>query len=760
MADPHNHTHQRRHTPRRRAWATLAIGALLATLLTIAAAPAAVAAPRQADQQAQWKACLGPATQAAGFTDVGMDSVHYDNINCLAYYGITTGTSADTYNPGAHVTRSQMALFLTRMADVAGVTVDDAMDAGFADLDGIGDDRVKAINRLANAGIMQGRTATSFDPLGHVTRADMALHLFAFLDLALDSVLIDTLPRSIDGDGTGHIELNSQDGEVGTPVDDYFGDARRLVPAHVDDAIGAIYELGVTNGTNSQVGERGTFDPFGNVTRAQMASFIMRALGHTNLRPAGLTAQSTSNDTQVSVRTDDFKPMGGVRTEVFTTNFPADAFNTNGACISRFVTNQSPSHNKCRVDFGDLLTDADTGNALWEGVGIAAGNALTITCTATGENEGTADPHEYTFMTGTRGSETDYTVFAWTDMIGEEAHQDSLFQSEPANTLVSTSEAVKAVVTGGTGLDVKMGHSLTYTVQLRDAKGNDVGPAPGVNYNFNVKVDTFRAAAQTSASNGTRAEMDAAQVTADANIDYDSEDFTRVRSVREPDEDGQFTIVVGFRDPTRLRNNPDAGIVVTIETAEGNELYVVNMTMPMGDGTLLPTTATAAAMDAEGLTTTGVKFSDNPSVPDKVEASSATWRLRIPGASNGHSITASVNDQYGDLYRGGTHQLAASDTENATDFPTDEGANLYVINTSGRRSIGYTHTGERPLTQDIDLDLWTRGETAAATDPAIAGSASVHWADRGQQRNDTTGTPILLGDTAFGPHNRGRTRST
>ena len=667
-----------------------------------------------------------------------MDSVHYDNINCLAYYGITTGTSSDTYNPGAHVTRSQMALFLTRMADVAGVTVDDAMDAGFADLDGIGDNRVNAINRLANAGIMQGRTATSFDPLGHVTRADMALHLFAFLDLALESVLIDTLPPSIDDDGTGHIELNSQDGEDGDPVDDYFGDARRLVPAHVDDAIGAIYELGVTNGTNSQVGENGTFDPFGNVTRAQMASFIMRALGHTNLRPAGLTAQSTANDTQVSVRTDDFKPMGDVRTEVFTTNFPADAFNTNGACISRFVNNQSPSHNKCRVDFGDILTDPDTGNALWEGVGIAAGNKLTIECSGTGDRAGTADPHEYTFMTGTRGSETDYTVYAWTDSIGEEAHQDSLFQSEPANTLVSTSEAVKAVVTGGTNLHVKMGRSVTYTVQLRDETGNDVGPAPGVNNGFEVRVDTFREnVANDEPDNTFPAE--------------DSQDYTRVRTDYTPDESGQFTFTVGFRDPRRVTNNPDARIRVTVTRAGDNTLRLVDMTTPMlADG------ATDDADSDESITSGFVRFSDNASAPMAIDASSATWRFRTNTSGNGHSISASVTDQYGDLYRGGDHQLVVtSDAETAADFPTTENANRYLVNRSGRRSIGYTHTGTEPLKQTVTLAVWTRDSTdsegtavVAAAVPGATDDAEVYWADRGTDDIDTVGKPILLGDPA------------
>ena len=71
-------------------WAVLAAGALVASILAVGATPVA-ATERSPDQQAIWKACLGPAMADQGFTDVSMDSVHYDNINCLAHYGITHG---------------------------------------------------------------------------------------------------------------------------------------------------------------------------------------------------------------------------------------------------------------------------------------------------------------------------------------------------------------------------------------------------------------------------------------------------------------------------------------------------------------------------------------------------------------------------------------------------------------------------------------------------------------------------------------------
>ena len=316
---------------RRTGWAIIAAAAMIASILAAVGTSPAAATTRKPDFEAQWKACVGPALEASDFEDVSMDSVHYDNINCLAYYGITKGTTADTFNPSGNVTRSQMALFLARAADAAGVDLGDAMDMGFTDLNADDTERVNAINRLVAKGIMFGDTQTSFDPpsttrfapTDHVTRWEMAMFLFAFLDHALESVLVDEWPASVDGDSAGRVELGSQDGgRTGTRPDDYFGDARRQTPAHVDDRISAIYELGVTNGTNQMIGENGTFDPNGLVTRAQMASFITRALGHTNLRPAGLTSQSTNDDTLVSLRDADFVPVTGERTEVFTTNFP------------------------------------------------------------------------------------------------------------------------------------------------------------------------------------------------------------------------------------------------------------------------------------------------------------------------------------------------------------------------------------------------------------------------------------------------------
>ena len=54
-----------------------------------------------------------------------------------------------------------------------------------------------------------------------------------------------------------------------------------------DSAVSALYELGVAKGTGM-----GYFSPAASVSRAEMAAFITRALGHTSARPAGVSIQS------------------------------------------------------------------------------------------------------------------------------------------------------------------------------------------------------------------------------------------------------------------------------------------------------------------------------------------------------------------------------------------------------------------------------------------------------------------------------------
>ena len=229
-----------------------------------------------------------------------MGGSHYSNINCIAHYGITTGREGGTqYAPHANVTRSQMALFLSRMAVKADIDLDDDTGAGFTDLDGIGADRVDAINRLVNAGIMTGSGNNTFSPLASVTRAEMALWLVNFMVGTTSSDDFLNVKRN-PNDGRYSIEDTGTGETIGGGS--YFGDSRATQPGHVDSAISAAFELGITTGYSDS-----TFKPSRTVSRQEMASFIVRTLAHTNARPKGLTAQRAGNDIQVSMRNAKFR---------------------------------------------------------------------------------------------------------------------------------------------------------------------------------------------------------------------------------------------------------------------------------------------------------------------------------------------------------------------------------------------------------------------------------------------------------------------
>ncbi len=696
----------------------LAAGALVASILAVGAAPAAAApAKQQPDAPSEWLACVGAAKAGNDFTDVSMDSVHYDSISCLAYYGITTGKTADTYDPQSSVTRSQMALFLTRAADKAGIDLGDAMDVGFTDLGMSGADRVAAINVLASKGIMPGRTATTFDPEGLVTRADMAQHLFTLLDLALDSIHIDTLPESVDNDGTG-IELNVSGGSGDRP-NDYFGDVRRTQPVHVADMINAVYELGVTTGTNGMTGDMGTFEPEANVTRAQMASFIMRALGHTNLRPSGLTVQQTENKTQISVRGADFAPVVGQQVELISSSYPEDAFDRSGSCItdpayvkSVFTTSDGSvitgGFDTCSIDLEDEATNAE-GNVEFA-VGSLSGSRTTITCAGTGIT-GFSDKFQ---LTGEPGAPD--TVWAWQGDLHDTVGRDTELVKPVSGNAGAPASAESVIISGGSRSNVKMGQTLTYTIQLVDGNRMPVGPNPNDVNDFRVTIAKNE---EQTAGDGT----------------YNSPVFRDTKTY-SPDGSGLITIKITNPDPKRFgpngpdsaadtRSDPDVQVSVTVAGATGNTLTLIDQTA----GTSTPTTGVLP----------DVVFSDNASAVTSVSATSSTrWRLLSTVTSrNRNTVSVEVSDQYGNPYGGNGNTVVAAGSNVAWEAS-------YSLPSSGRRSINYTYTGTAAGQQDITV---TVNDSDGNPIAGVTDTTSVQWADAaGAPADSAAAVAVLVGD--------------
>ena len=224
--------------------------------------------PTSEEQEQQWQACLetmvndeivvfaapepepefGPAcpegeVPSAGFVDVISTSVHAPAIDCIAWYGITIGTTATTYEPGGTVTRGQKASFVARMLREAGVELPEVDEDAFGDI--AGSTHAEAISQMAELGVVEGRNAETFLPSSAVTRAQSASMVVRALDLVLDD------PLAVPDEG---------------PFVDTAGSTHA-------EAIDAAAQAGIVLGTTPT-----TFEPNADNRRDQMASMLARAL--------------------------------------------------------------------------------------------------------------------------------------------------------------------------------------------------------------------------------------------------------------------------------------------------------------------------------------------------------------------------------------------------------------------------------------------------------------------------------------------------
>ena len=178
------------------------------------------------------------------------DSIFEGAIEAIAAEGITLGCNPPAktrYCPDDLVTRGQMAIFLVRTFDYG--------NNGGGDLfvDDNGAVYEDAADRLKTALVTQGCNPPANDRYcgdDFVTRAQMA------------GFLVRALGLTDDGGGSLYVD---DDNSIFEPAIDRLGTA------------------GITHGCNPPVNDR--FCPEDNVTRGQMAAFLMRALGLTPINP-------------------------------------------------------------------------------------------------------------------------------------------------------------------------------------------------------------------------------------------------------------------------------------------------------------------------------------------------------------------------------------------------------------------------------------------------------------------------------------------
>ncbi|MYB02856.1 MAG: S-layer homology domain-containing protein [Acidimicrobiaceae bacterium] len=645
------------------------------------------------DHTVDAKACVGEATDDQGFTDLGTFDHAVSNINCLAYYGISAGRTAETFDPKANVTRSEMALFLYATANLMGVDLMGGdMMVDYGDISELGENRQNAITALARNGIMSGRGSMAFEPGADITRAEMAVALVN---------LVDHVSSNLSKDDNGLFVF----GENKVRPNDSFADAYASVSQPVNNAISAAYELGITSG----VGD-GMFGPSLSVSRAQMAVFIINALNHSNVRPAGTTAQVVTREAGaaeiiVSVRDADFAPVANMAVDAFRANAAQDdrAFKADGSCSSR--TTAVDGTTKCEIDGADPVTDS-------------LGNTGLTSLSATDIGEG-------------------LTVWIWTGDVGDKFDEmgDYLEISVDPQPKKAAS-ATQAAISSDLGLkgagDARYGQQVTFTIQLQDGEENSAAtPDGGVKYTLRLEVRNGRVAIDSTAAtiSVTPGEVELAA-------------------------DGSGTFIVTAADLDR--NNPGELTVeyvlsrtITHTSSTSTDTEVVEALLVPGTEDPTGGTAVVPATDPATYTHTKVHrglvvFSDAKSKVTSVSVDAADHQA-TGSASNpvGTSATATVLDQYGRPMSGQPIVLD-SDLNEATNQtrPRFTGSN-------GQVRIGYSYRGGAAV--ETVTAIWDGGDTAStqpdcfdatnnATGEDRCGTTEVFWVGPVTDANSTATT--------------------
>ena len=345
----------------------IAVMAALVPALSVSPASAAlksgtlVIAP-QAD--ATYDSCPSTSAPAAGFTDTTSTDV-----NCIKMHGITQGVTATTYEPSGSVPRWQMALFLTRVATSAGLTLGSGADQGFTDISGEAADIQTAINQIKQLGVTTGTTATTYSPDDNVTREQMAMFIERLLGATTPgpgacsglSAAQTNVCTAVSGVTKINI-LATADADVANW--NYTDIDSGSVTYEGHNAIVEMYHLGVPGDTTTST----TFRPTANITRAEMATFMKNALDHTNARPEGLYLQVNSasgfgalgTELHISSRDASRVPITGTLVDVFygtnTVLTTTSDFGATGACVAANTTGIGGATD-CAIAVGDSSSD-------------------------------------------------------------------------------------------------------------------------------------------------------------------------------------------------------------------------------------------------------------------------------------------------------------------------------------------------------------------------------------------------------------------
>lgn len=121
-------------------------------------------------------------TSTSSFTDVSSSAWYANYVAIAAQHGIVNGVGGSKFAPDALVTRQEMAAMIIRSYSLAtGIEPQDASGSGFMDIAETPQWAQSAIRTAHSLGLVNGKSATAFQPLQNGTRAESAMLIFNLL---------------------------------------------------------------------------------------------------------------------------------------------------------------------------------------------------------------------------------------------------------------------------------------------------------------------------------------------------------------------------------------------------------------------------------------------------------------------------------------------------------------------------------------------------------------------------------------------------
>ncbi len=122
--------------------------------------------------------------KAENFTDVDANAWFNPYVDWAYKNGITSGATSNTFAPNENITREQMAVMIERFASYKGFSLDSNKEPiVFKDSDNISSFAMSSVDKVQQAGIINGRTDGSFAPKDNATRGESAQMIYTMLTI-------------------------------------------------------------------------------------------------------------------------------------------------------------------------------------------------------------------------------------------------------------------------------------------------------------------------------------------------------------------------------------------------------------------------------------------------------------------------------------------------------------------------------------------------------------------------------------------------